>query len=83
MSRKEKKETFHYMSSVSVDVMKAVKGIYGDLSSPILLKRCPSAKPDSVVSTFCPKTSECGKTKLALYEAVTIFNEGKCGRLKT
>lgn len=89
---KKKPDIFHHKSSVPIEVMKYIKGIYADLSAPSLLKRCLSGKTqnpnesfNSVIWKFCPKTSGSGKTvaDVAVNEAVISFNEGSTGRLKT
>lgn len=84
-------EKYIHKNLLPLVVMDAMKPIFNDLSHPKLLVRCIGGKTqnsnesiNALVWKCCPKTSSCGKriVKIAVGEAVILFNEGNVGRLE-
>ncbi|XP_035210537.1 uncharacterized protein LOC118184907 [Stegodyphus dumicola] len=78
--------------TLPLTVMDVIKPVFNSLSHPDLLKRClgahtqnPNESLNSLIWQICPKTSGSGRiiSEIAVHEAVTLFNDGRKGRLST
>ena len=72
-------------------VLKAIKPVFEKLSGDDLLQKCAhggtqnaNESVHNMIWTRCPKTVFVGRTRLeiAVYDAVSVFNEGERSRLK-
>ena len=72
-------------------VLKAIKPVFEKLSDDVLLQKCAHGGTQNANESLhnmiwmrCPKTVFVGRTRLeiAVYDAVSVFNEGERGRLR-